>query len=433
MISIGSREDVLVLGGGGREHTLAWKLNQSPKVGEVYTAPGNGGTETIGQNVLLDNFEEIGRFAEEKDIKLTVVGPEKPLVNGIVDYFYENELVDKGHYIFGPRRDAAMLEGSKAYADKFMKEHGVPTAEFEVFGKPEKAKDYISSQPIPIVVKADGLAAGKGSIVCKSLDKAYQAVDWLMGKEFNEKYDGAGERVVIEEFLEGEEATIQALTDGETVKMLLPSQDHKPAYDGDKGPNTGGMGAYAPAPVVSEEVAEKVYDEILTPIIDGMKREGNPYKGLIYPGLMIKDGKPKVVEINARWGDPEAQAVIPLLKNDLYELSIGCIEGNLENHEIENKESAACCVVMTSKGYPREYKKGKIIKGLERLSEDVLTFHAGTRREGAKVLTDGGRVLGVTGLSPDIREAISTTYSAVKKIKWEGEHHRTDIGQKALG
>jgi len=426
--------NVLVIGSGGREHTLAWKLKQSPEVDKIYVSPGNAGTEMLGENIPLKGFKEIGNFVERNNIDLTVVGPEKPLVGGIVDYFYETGLVGTGHYIFGPRKDAAMLEGSKAFAKKFMKENGVPTADFKIFDDEEKAMDYISSRGAPVVVKADGLAAGKGSIVCKEDHEAYSAVEYLMGEEFNKKYNGAGKRIVIEEFLEGEEASIHALTDGETVKMLLPSQDHKAAYDNDEGPNTGGMGAYAPAPIVTEEVAERVYSKILKPIVDGMRKKGIPYRGLIYPGLMIKDGKPKVVEINARFGDPETQVVLPLLNNDLYKILTATIitDGSLDDYCIENKNLAACCVIMASGGYPGSYEKGKTIRGLDKIPEDTLVFHAGTKREGNDIITNGGRVLGVTGLGSDIKEAISNAYQSVDLIEWEGEYHREDIGQKAL-
>lgn len=424
--------NVLVLGGGGREHALAWKLRQSPEVKKVYISPGNAGTEMLGENVSLNGFEEIGDFTKDKNIDLTVVGPEKPLVDGIVDYFYNSGLVSMGHFIFGPRKDAAMLEGSKAFAKKIMKENGVPTADFEVFDNKEKAMDYIFENEAPLVVKADGLAAGKGSIVCKNTKEAHNGVEYLMGEEFNKKYDGAGRRIVIEEFLEGEEASIHALTDGEIVKMLAPSQDHKALHDGDKGPNTGGMGAYAPAPVVTEEVIEKVYSKILKPIIDGMKSKGIPYTGLIYPGLMIKDEEPKVVEINARFGDPETQVVLPLLRDDLYKLMMATIDGSLDKYCIENKDLAACCVVMASGGYPGSYEKGKTIHGLDKLPEDTLVFHAGTKREGNNIVTNGGRVLGVTGFGSSIEQAISNAYEGVDVINWDKEYHRKDIGQKAL-
>lgn len=430
-------ENVLVIGSGGREHTLAWKLKQSEEVDKVYVAPGNGGTAQIAENVPIDvtkgkNYEQLADFVAKNQIDLTVVGPEEPLVKGIVDYWEKRGLPLEGSLIFGPTQKAAQLEGSKAFAKNFMKRHNIPTAGFETFINAEKAFDYVKSKGAPIVVKASGLAAGKGALVCQTLEEAVNAVERiLVKKEFGDE----GNLVVVEEFMQGEEASILALTDGKTIRALVSSQDHKPVYDGDKGPNTGGMGAYAPAPVVTDEVMQKVYDKILVPTIKGMKDEGNPFVGCLYAGLMIKDNEPRVVEFNVRMGDPETQPVLSLLDSDLYVLLRACCEYNLDKYEIKNKDGASCCVVMASGGYPNKYEKGKEITGLETPEhiKNLYVFHAGTKKtEDGKILTNGGRVLGVTASARDIKDAINTAYVGVKNIKWENEYHRKDIGAKAL-
>jgi phosphoribosylamine--glycine ligase len=432
-------EKVLVIGSGGREHTLAWKLKQSKEVDKVYVAPGNGGTAQIAENVPInvtkgENYKQLADFVVQNQIDLTVVGPEEPLVKGIVDYWENNKLVLEGNLIFGPSQQAASLEGSKAFAKNFMKRHNIPTADFETFLEPEKALDYVKSEGAPIVVKASGLAAGKGALVCQTLEQAVNAVERiLVDKEFGDE----GKMIVVEKFMQGEEASILALTDGKTIRTLVSSQDHKPVYDGDKGPNTGGMGAYAPAPIVTDDVMQQVYDKILIPTIKGMEAEGNPFQGCLYAGLMIKDGKPKVVEFNVRMGDPETQPVLSLLESDLYVLLRACAEGNLDKYDIKNKQGASCCVVMASGGYPESgYKKGKEISGLEAIDnmQNVDVFHAGTKKtDDGKIITSGGRVLGVTGTASDIKTAIDSAYLGVKSIKWDNEYHRTDIGAKALG
>ena len=431
-------ENVLVIGSGGREHTLAWKLKQSKEVEKVYVAPGNGGTAQIAENVPIDvtkgkNYEQLADFVIENQIDLTVVGPEEPLVKGIVDYWENNKLIMNGNLIFGPSKAAAQLEGSKAFAKNFMKRHNIPTAGFENFINAKEAIDYIESKGAPIVVKASGLAAGKGALVCQTLEDAVNAVDRiLVKKEFGDE----GNLVVVEEFMQGEEASILALTDGKTIRTLVSSQDHKPVYDGDKGPNTGGMGAYAPAPIVTDEVMDKVYKKILIPTIEGMKAAENPFQGCLYAGLMIKDNEPRVVEFNVRMGDPETQPVLSLLETDLYILLRACCEYNLDKYEVKNKQGASCCIVMSSGGYPGKYEKGKEISGLETIDhiQNVEVFHAGTKKtEDGKILTNGGRVLGVTGTANDIKTAIDTAYLGVKNIKWENEYHRKDIGAKALG
>ncbi len=420
---------VLVVGQGGREHALVWKIAQSPKVDVVYAAPGNGGIceEATCVDISANDLEALRDFAKKEGIDLTVVGPEEPLVKGIVDIFEEAGLT-----IFGPSKAAAQLEGSKAYAKNFMKEMGIPTAEFEVFEDPIEAKKYIEKKGAPIVVKADGLAAGKGSIVCKTVEEAKKAVDTIMvDKVFGE----AGNKVVVEDFLKGEEASFIVITDGKNIVPLASSQDHKPVYDNDEGPNTGGMGAYSPAPVVTDYIHEKTMNEIVIPTIEGMAKRGVPFKGVLYVGLMIEDDKyPRVLEYNVRFGDPEAQPILMRMKSDLVDALIASINGTLDTCEIEYLDDAAVCVVMASGGYPGKYEKGKEIHGLEEVAkmEKVKVFHAGTKKVNGKFVTNGGRVLGVTALGKDIKEAIDRAYEAVSKINWEGVHYRRDIGRKAL-
>jgi len=418
----------LVVGGGGREHVLVWKVLSSPHVDQVLAAPGNAGIGEVAEcaEVEAEDVDGLLRLAEDEKVDLTIVGPEAPLALGIVDRFRE-----AGLKIFGPTKEAAKIESSKVFAKELMAKYGIPTARFEVFDDPNRARDYIRKAGTPIVVKADGLAAGKGSIVCRTLDEAYGAVERIMEeKEFGD----AGNLIVVEEMLVGEEASILAITDGEAIKPLLPSQDHKPVYDGDRGPNTGGMGAYAPAPVVTEEVARTVMEGILRPAVEGMAKEGTEYRGVLYAGLMITQEGPKVLEFNCRFGDPESQAVLPLFEGDLVEVLEATIEGRLEEAEVRNSQGAAVCVVLASGGYPGKYEKGKVIEGLDELQdmEDVLVFHAGTAKRDGKLVTNGGRVLGVTALGPDIPRAIERAYEAVAKVHFEGMHYRRDIGRKAL-
>lgn len=421
--------NVLVIGGGGREHTLVWKIAQSPLVKKIYCIPGNAGISKLAECLKMDiegNFEQLTNFAKDKSIDLTIVGPEDPLANGIVDHFQKLNLK-----IFGPTKSATEIESSKVFSKEFMIRHNIPTAKAEIFDDPDKAKAYIKKVGAPIVVKADGLAKGKGVFPCRELQKALSAVDSIM---INKEFGDAGNRVVIEEFMEGEEASFIAFTDGKTVLPTASSQDHKPIFDGDKGPNTGGMGAYSPAPVVTDEVYELIMETIMKPTIKGMSKEGRPYKGALYAGLMIADGKPKVVEFNARFGDPETQAVLPRMKNDIVPIIMACIDGTLDRMEIEWTERPAVCVVMASKGYPGSYEKGKIISGLEEASKmaDVMVFHAGTAKKDDETVTSGGRVLGVTALGDTIKDAIDRAYDAVKKISFEGAYYRNDIGYRAL-
>ena len=419
---------VLVVGGGGREHALVWKVAQSPKVSKIYCAPGNAGISEQATLVPIkaNDLSGLLKFALKEKIDLTVVGPEEPLTQGIVDFFTSNSLS-----IFGPSKKAAEIEGSKVFAKEVMKKYHIPTASFEVFDNRKEAVSYIRKHDTPIVVKADGLAAGKGVIICKTIEEAIQSVDQIMIEKI---FKEAGNRVVIEECLMGEEASFIAFTDGKKILPMASSQDHKAVFNRDQGPNTGGMGAYSPAPVVTEQVHRRIMEEVLKPLIQGMSEEGKPYKGAIYAGVMINDGHPKVLEFNARFGDPETQPVLMRMKGDIIPILEACIKGDLSKWEIEWDSRAAVCVVMASKGYPGDYERGKAMGGLKEVSQmkDVFVFHAGTTFQKSQIVTNGGRVLGVTGLGKDIPNAIERTYQAVKKISWDGVHYRTDIGQKAL-
>ncbi len=419
---------VLVVGGGGREHALVWKIAQSPKVSKVYCAPGNAGISEQATIVPIpaNDLDRLLEFALKEKIDLTVVGPEDPLTRGIVDLFES-----RGLLIFGATKKAAEIEGSKAFAKEMMKKCYIPTAFYEIFDNRNEAVKYIRNQGAPIVVKADGLAAGKGVIVCKTIEEAIHSVDQIMVEKI---FGNAGNRVVVEEYLVGEEASYVAFTDGKTILPMASSQDHKPILDGDQGPNTGGMGAYSPAPVVTDQVHEKIIEKVLRPVIYGMGEEGRPYKGVLYAGLMIHEGHPKVLEFNARFGDPETQPVLMRMKGDIVPILEACMQGTLSRHKIEWDNRASVCVVMASKGYPGDYEKGKAIEGLREVSRmgGVSVFHAGTTLKDGQVITNGGRVLGVTGLGEDIPRAIERTYQAVKKISWDGVYYRTDVGQKAL-
>lgn len=420
---------VLVIGAGGREHSLVWKIRQSPRVDELYCAPGNAGIAEIARCVPIasEDIDALLAFAKEEGIGLTVVGPEQPLIAGIVDAFQEH-----GLRIFGPTSQAAVIEGSKAFAKELMKQHGIPTAFFSTFTDPEEAKRYITEVGAPIVVKADGLCAGKGVIVCQTLEEALDAVDLIM---VNESFGDAGAQIVVEEYLQGEEASFIAFTDGTNVVPLASSQDHKPVFDGDKGPNTGGMGAYSPAPVVTEAVCREVMEEVMKPAVAAMAEAGRPYRGALYAGLMIDEaGKVKVLEFNARLGDPEAQPLMIRLKSDIVPVLEAVVDGDISGVSLEWDPRPAVCVVMASKGYPRSYRSGMEIHGLElaRAMPDTVVFHAGTKMEDGRLVTVGGRVLGVTCLGETIRDAIDKAYRAVESIAWEGVHYRKDIGRRAL-
>lgn len=420
--------DVLIIGSGGREHALGWKVAQSKRVNKIYFAPGNGGTSE-NVNIKQNDIAGLVAFAKGKNL-LTIVGPEEPLSLGIVDAF-ENE----GLRIFGPTKAAAMLEASKAFAKEFMQEAGIPTANFAIFADAQKARDYVFKQNKPLVVKADGLAAGKGVVVCDNASEAITAIDSMMTKK---EFGAAGNKVVVEERLSGEETSFIALCDGKTIMPLASTQDHKRVFDGDKGPNTGGMGAYSPAPVVDSVLYEKIVKRVMEPAINTMKKLGTPFKGFLYAGIMVDDGEPKVLEFNARMGDPECQPIMMRMKSDLYAYVDAAVDGRLdEMPPIEWEDQTAVCVVMAARGYPSSYEKGKVIEGLDSVfGPDVMVFHAGTARDQQnRVITNGGRVLGVTALGRDARQAIDNAYSAVRKIRWgdNGHYYRTDIARRAIG
>lgn len=426
----GDKSDVLIVGSGGREHALGWKISQSSHVGKIYFAPGNGGTsENIGIN--HNDIDKLVAFARGRESLVTIVGPEEPLSLGIVDAF-SNE----GLKIFGPTKRAAMLESSKAYAKEFMREAGIPTAPFAVFTEVAKARDYVLGRNMPLVVKADGLAAGKGVVVCDDAEQAMVAIDSMMVKR---EFGAAGDKVVIEERLEGEEASFIAICDGKSLIPLASTQDHKRVFDGDKGSNTGGMGAYSPAPVIDSDLHDRIVKDVMDPAIRTMKQRGAPFKGFLYAGIMVdeKTNKAAVLEFNARMGDPECQPLLVRMKSDLFEYIDAAISQRLDQMPpIEWRSETAVCVVMASRGYPGKYEKGKVIEGLESsLGADVMVFHAGTARDSQnRVVTNGGRVLGVTALGRDAAHAVDNAYSAARKIRWgENDHHyRTDIGRRAI-
>ncbi len=419
---------ILVIGGGGREHALVWKIAQSPLVETLYCAPGNPGIARLADCVHIpaDDIEALLDFAKAEQIDLTVVGPEVPLTMGIVDRFQAS-----GLDIFGPNQAAARIEGSKSFSKDLMAKYAIPTAAYQTFTEYAAAVAYIREQGAPIVVKADGLAAGKGVIVAMSEAQAIAAVDDIM---LDKVFGAAGASVVVEEFMAGEEASFFAFTDGNNILALASSQDHKRVFDNDEGPNTGGMGAYSPAPVVTSALHDEIVETIVKPTIAGMASDGCPYSGILYVGLMIKDGKPRVVEYNARFGDPEAQPLLMRMKSDIVPVLQACARGNLQQDTIEWHDKAAVCVVMASGGYPSAYTKGFEIMGLDEVlkMDDVMVFHAGTSLQDGKVVNTGGRVLGVTGLGSTVAGAIDRAYSAVDKINWQGVHFRKDIGRKAL-
>jgi phosphoribosylamine---glycine ligase len=418
----------LVVGSGGREHALAWKLLQSPKVSEVVCIPGNGGTATLPKcrnvGMGVNDFEGIARFALVNNFQLVVVGPEQPLSEGITDFLQE-----QGLKVFGPTQAGAQVEASKAWSKALMAEAGIPTAASEVFTEATAALAYVQQQGAPIVVKADGLAAGKGVTVAQTLEEATAAIE----EAFSGKFGAAGERVVIEEFMAGQEASVLAVTDGQTIRPLLPAQDHKTIGEGDTGPNTGGMGAYAPTPIATPDLMERVQREILEPAIAAFQKRGIDYRGVLYAGLMITpEGDPKVVEFNCRFGDPETQAVLPLLETPLADLMLACVEGRLEAFPpLEWKPGAAACVVAAAEGYPGSYRKGMAIAGLDAAAETgAVVFHAGTRQVKGEILADGGRVLGITGVGEDFEGAIANAYAAANCISYDGMYYRRDIGHR---
>jgi phosphoribosylamine---glycine ligase len=419
--------NVLLVGGGGREHALAWKLKQSPLLGTLYCTPGNAGIAQVASCIALDvaDHAAVISFCKEKDIGLVVIGPEAPLVEGLSD-----DLEAAGIKVFGPSKAAAALEGSKGFTKDLCAAYGIPTAAYHRFAEAAAAKHYVASQSLPIVIKTDGLAAGKGVTIATTRAEADAAIDAC----FSGAFGAAGARVVIEEFLDGEEASFFALVDGATALPLATAQDHKRAFDGDKGPNTGGMGAYSPAPIMTPALCARVMEEIVLPTVRAMAERGTPFKGVLYAGLMIEHGAAKLIEYNVRFGDPEAQVLMMRLKSDLLPALLAVAEGNLGGIAPDWHEEPALCVVMAARGYPGAYEKGREIEGLDEAGADpdVQVFHAGTKREGVRIFADGGRVLGVTARGTTVREAQRRAYAAVDKIDWPGGFYRRDIGWRAI-
>lgn len=434
-------QTLLIIGSGGREHALAWALARSPKVEKVYVAPGNAGTEwaanpqasklrpraaSVNAPIAVDDIPALIAFARQKQVDLTIVGPEVPLAAGIVDSFQT-----AGLSIFGPSCQAARLEASKVFAKKFMRRHNIPTGDFEIFDDFEAASEYLRQIKDPVVVKADGLAAGKGVIVCDNAKQAQVAIQRIM---VDRAFGTAGQTVLIEKRLSGPEISILAWSDGKTVIPIIPARDHKRAYDGDKGPNTGGMGVYAPAPDISPALIEDIKKTVLEPTIVGLAKQGIPYVGILYAGIMLTEAGPKVLEFNCRFGDPETQAVLPLLKTDLLDIFWACIKGDLDTIDIQWHPGASASVILASPGYPDSYPKGAVISGLDAVEqlEDVVIFHAGTAKANNQIVTSGGRVLAVNAVSQDLATALKHAYAAVAQIHFEGVHYRRDIGQQML-
>ncbi len=419
---------VFVIGGGGREHALVWKLRQSPDVTQIYCAPGNAGIDRLAESVDIDpaNVGALVDFARSQAIDLTVPGPELPLTLGIAD-----ELERQGLRCFGPSREAARLEGSKAFTKELLVECGIPTGFYSAFTDADQAQRYAREVGAPVVVKADGLAAGKGVIICESVEDAEAAIDQIMRTRV---FGDAGETVVVEEFLAGEEASFMAITDGKTVLPLASSQDHKRAYDGDRGPNTGGMGAYSPAPIVTRELHDRIMDEVMRPVVAGLAKRGVEYRGVLYAGLMIGEDGPRVLEFNVRFGDPECQVILSRFDGDLLAVMDATVDGRLDSVATNWDTRSAVCVVMAAEGYPGNYEKGRVIEGLAGLDawRDGFVFHAGTGVDAGKVVTAGGRVFGVTALGDDIGAAVRGAYEAVEQIHWEGAQYRKDIAHRAL-
>ncbi len=417
---------VLVVGSGGREHAIVWKLKQDGRATEIFCAPGNGGIAQDATCVPIGamEFEKLTAFVEENQIDFTIIGMDDPLVGGVVDAFEA-----KGLRVFGPRKNAAILEGSKAFSKELMKQYGIPTAGYETFSDYEEAKAYVEQQDLPIVLKADGLALGKGVLICQTREEALEGLKEMM---IDQKFGKSGTKVVIEEFLTGPEVSVLSFCDGKTVRPMVSAQDHKRAYDGDQGLNTGGMGTFSPSRIYTKEVAEICQKEIFEPTVAAMAKEGRPFVGVLYFGLMLTPKGMKVIEYNARFGDPETQVILPRLKTDLLSIMEACVDGTLDQMEIEWYDNAAVCVVEASGGYPESYEKGFEITGLEEAAkrDDIVVFHAGTKAENGKFYTNGGRVLGITGIGKDLQEAISIAYEGVELVHFEKKHFRHDIGIK---
>ena len=417
---------VLIVGSGGREHAIAWKVAQSPMVEKLYCAPGNGGIAQVAEcvNIGVMDFDGLTGFAKEKEIDLTIIGPDDPLAAGAADAFEA-----AGLRVFGPRKNAAILEASKAFSKDLMKKYHIPTAAYETFDSPEKALAYVETADMPIVLKADGLALGKGVLICGTREEAREGVRSLM---MDKQFGSAGDRIVVEEFMTGREVSVLSFVDGKTIKVMTSAQDHKRAKDGDKGLNTGGMGTFSPSPFYTEEVDEFCKKHIFQPTVDAMREEGRELKGIIFFGLMLTEKGPKVLEYNARFGDPETQVVLPRMKNDLVEVFEACIDGTLDQVELEFEDNAAVCVVLASDGYPEHYEKGLPITGLDEFQdkEGYYVFHAGSRFDGeGRIVTNGGRVLGVTAVGQDLKEARARAYKATEWIHFDNKYMRHDIGK----
>jgi phosphoribosylamine--glycine ligase len=416
---------ILIVGSGGREHAIAWKVAQSPKAEKIYCAPGNAGIAEYAECVDIGamEFEKLAAFAKEKEIDLTVVGMDDPLVGGIVDVFEA-----EGLRVFGPRKNAAILEGSKAFSKDLMKKYHIPTAAYENFTDPEKALAYLETAKFPIVLKADGLALGKGVLICQNLEEAKAGVKEIM---LDKKFGSAGNEMVIEEFMTGREVSVLSYVDGKTIKTMTSAQDHKRAKDGDQGLNTGGMGTFSPSPFYTEEVDAFCQKYVYQPTVDAMAAEGREFKGIIFFGLMLTEEGPKVLEYNARFGDPEAQVVLPRMKNDIVDVFEACVDGTLDQIDLQFEDNAAVCVVLASDGYPVSYEKGYPIHGLEKFkgSDEYFVFHAGSKFKDGEIVTNGGRVLGVTAKGVDLKQARANAYQAVELIEFENKYYRHDIGK----
>ncbi len=417
---------ILVVGGGGREHAIIWKLKQSPLISKIYCAPGNAGIAELAECIPIGamEFDKLIAFAKENMIDYTVIGMDDPLAEGIVDVFEKEDLK-----VFGPKQNAAILESSKAFSKNLMKKYGIPTASYEIFDDYQKAKAYLEKQTMPIVLKADGLALGKGVLICNTLEEAQKGLKEMMQEH---RFGSAGNTVVIEEFLEGPEVSVLSFCDGKHIVPMVSAQDHKRALDNDKGLNTGGMGTFSPSKFYTKEMAENCMKTIFQPTVDAMAKEGRPFVGIIYFGLMYTKNGIKVIEYNARFGDPEAQVILPRLKTDLLEIMLACTNGTLDKINIQWYDNAAVCVVLASGGYPVAYDKGYEITGLDKISqkENIVVFHAGTDKKDGKFVTSGGRVLGITGIGQNIEEAIQTAYEGVEIVNFEKKHFRTDIAKK---
>lgn len=417
---------VLIVGSGGREHAIAWKVAQSPRVDKIYCAPGNAGIAEYAEcvNIGAMEFDKLAAFAKENQVDLTVIGMDDPLVGGVVDVFEA-----QGLRVFGPRKNAAILEGSKAFSKDLMKKYGIPTAAYETFNSPEAALEYLETADMPIVLKADGLALGKGVLICNTKEEAREGVKTLM---LDKQFGSAGDRIVVEEFMTGREVSVLSFVDGNTIKIMTSAQDHKRAGDGDTGLNTGGMGTFSPSPFYTPEVDAFCKEHIYQKTVDAMKAEGRAFQGIIFFGLMLTEKGPRVLEYNARFGDPETQVVLPRMKNDIVDVFEACIDGRLDQTELEFEDNAAVCVVLASQGYPVKYDKGFAIKGLENFKEKdgYYVFHAGTKFDGGKnLVTNGGRVLGVTAVGKDLKEARSNAYAATEWVEFENKYMRHDIGK----